>query len=88
MRYRDGSETTEFVVAVSDSGHAIGEDHPRARYTNADVEGVFMLHEAGFSLRQISKKMDMPIRTIRDYLSGRRRDQSIAGFKKVRRKRV
>lgn len=74
------------VVAVSDSGHAIGEDHPLARYTDAEVSAVFYLRDSGFSLRQIAEKMDMPLRTVRGYLNLSRRNSSIADFRIVRRK--
>lgn len=69
------------VIAVSDSGHAIGEDHPLARYTDADVRAVLMLREAGFSLRAIAAKMDMPVRTVRGYISQRTRHCSVADFR-------
>lgn len=69
------------VIAVSDSGHAIGEDHPLARYTDSDVKAVLMLREAGFSLRAIAEKMDMPVRTVRGYISQRTRNCSVADYR-------
>lgn len=38
-----GKEPMGKIVAVSAKGVRIGEDSPRARYTNAEVEQVFML---------------------------------------------
>lgn len=38
-----GKEPMGKIVAVSAKGVRIGEDSPRARYTNAEVELVFML---------------------------------------------
>ena len=69
------------TVAVNDNGRAIGEDHVNARYLNADVEHARQLRAQGYTYRQISQMLDMPIRTLRDYLSGRRRCQSVAGWK-------
>ena len=69
------------IVTVNDSGRAIGEDHVNARYLNADVEHARQLRAQGYTYRQISLMLDMPIRTLRDYLSGRRRCQSVAGWK-------
>ena len=60
-------------MAVNDNGRAIGEDHARAKYLDTDVEHALEL------------RADMPIRTIRGYLDGSRRSQSVAGWKMVKR---
>ena len=73
------------TVTVNDNGRPIGEDHRNARYLDDDVERARELRAQGYSFLEVSKMMDMPIRTIRDYVSGRRRAQSIAGWKKIRR---
>ena len=73
------------TVTVNDNGRPIGEDHRNARYLDDDVERARELRAQGYSFLKVSKMMDMPIRTIRDYVSGRRRAQSIAGWKKIRR---
>lgn len=72
-------------VAVNDSGHAIGEDHVGAKYLDSDVESALELRSQGYTLRQISQMLDMPIRTIRGYLDGSRRNQSIAGWRTFQR---
>lgn len=71
----------KMTVTVNDAGRAIGEDHVNARYLNSDVEHARQLREQGYTYRQISLMLDMPIRTLRDYISGRRRCQSVAGWK-------
>lgn len=73
------------TVAVNDGGRAIGQDHVNARYLDSDVERAIELRAEGFTLRQISEMMEMPIRTLRGYLDGTRRCQSVAGFKVVKR---
>lgn len=73
------------TVAVNDGGRAIGQDHVNARYLDSDVERVIGLRAEGYTLRQISEMMEMPIRTLRGYLDGSRRCQSVAGFKVVKR---
>lgn len=74
------------VVTVNDSGRTIGEDHVNAKYLDEDVEHARELVASGqYTLREISQMLDMPIRTIRDYAKGTRRNQSVAGWKKVRR---
>lgn len=72
-------------VAVNDNGRAIGEDHARAKYLDTDVEHALELRAEGYTLREISRMLDMPIRTIRGYLDGSRRSQSVAGWKMVKR---
>lgn len=84
-RRSDGSSQNtsvhKLIVTVNDSGRAIGEDHVNAIYLNSDVENARQLRAQGYTYRQISQMLDMPIRTLRDYLSGRRRCQSVAGWK-------
>lgn len=74
------------TVTVNDEGRAIGEDHVNAKYLDEDVEHARELVASGkYTLREISQMLDMPIRTIRDYAKGTRRNQSVAGWKKIKR---
>ena len=77
--------TIRMMAAVNDAGRVIGEDHVNARYLDSDVANVIELRRQGYTYREISRRMDMPIRTLRDSLSGRRRCQSVAGWKAVSR---
>lgn len=84
MSEEDGRNTfvrVRVVATVNDDGRIIGEDHPNARYTNEDVEHVQALRAEGYTYDQIAKIMDMPVRTVRGYLDGSRRCQSVAGWK-------
>lgn len=83
MREGETVQRLKMVVVVNDAGRVIGEDHANAKYLDADVENVKRLRAEGYTYRQISQIMDMPIRTLRDYLSGRRRSQSVAGWKVI-----
>lgn len=75
-----------FVMAtVNDSGLAVGESHPNCRYLDSEVETARDFRAQGYSYSEISRMLDMPIRTIRDYVSGRRRNQSVATWKRVKR---
>lgn len=73
------------VIVVNDNGRAIGESHGNARYLDSDVENARQLRAEGYTYAQISQMMDMPVRTIRSYLDGSRRAQSVAGWKVVKR---
>lgn len=85
QRYLDFFEKR--TVPVNDAKRVIGQDNCRAKYSDDDVRQVLMLHEEGFSLRQISEKMEIPVRTIRDYISGKKRCQSVAGFVSIKKLR-
>lgn len=80
-----GYSTVKMKVAVNDNGRAIGEDHAGAKYLDLDVDHARELRAEGYTLRQISQMLDMPIRTARGYLDGSRRNQSVADFKMVKR---
>lgn len=72
-------------VAVNDLGRAVGEDHANAKYLERDVEAAKRLRAEGYTWARISEMLDMPVRTVRSYVDGSRRSQSIADFKVVKR---
>ena len=61
------------TVLLSDASVRVGVSSPKAKYSDQDLIHCFELRLAGLSLREISKKMDIPIRTLRDIFSGHRR---------------
>lgn len=42
------------VIAVSDSGHALGEDHKLAKLTNVEVDLVRELHDIGYGYKRLA----------------------------------
>lgn len=50
-----------------------GECSKHAHYTDHEVLQCMELRLEGYSLRAISEKMDIPIRTLRDFFAGTRR---------------
>lgn len=76
------------MVFVNEAGKRIGQDHHRAKLTDADVDLIFYLREAGLSIGQIAKKFDdvpggISKSTVFDVLKGRRRGQVPAATKRV-----
>lgn len=65
---------------MNDHGDSIGEAHQNARYTDDEVEEARRLYADGYSLKAVSRIMDMPIRTVRGYIDGSRRAQSVSGW--------
>lgn len=54
------------TVSLSDKSARVGESSPHAKYTDVELIHCFDLRLAGLSLREISRKMDIPVRTLRD----------------------
>lgn len=76
------------LVFVNDKGNRIGEDHHRAKLTDADIDLIFYLREAGLSYLEIAQKFDdipggISRCTVRDVLKGRRRSQVPAATKRA-----
>lgn len=72
------------TVAVNERGFRIGQDHQRARYTDAEVGMVLDLRDEGMSYGEIARKAEMPKSTVRDICKGLRRCQTAADFRVVR----
>lgn len=64
----------------------MGESHPAARYTDMEILDCLELRLDGLSLGEISRKMEIPKRTLRDIFSGRIRAQHPVEFKKMNQK--
>ena len=71
------------MVAVNERGLVIGEDHPSAKLTDADVDEVLALHELGLGYGRIAKKFDVTKGCVQKILTGRRRCQIPARFRAV-----
>lgn len=75
------------VEFIGPAGTPVGESHPAARYTDQEILDCLELRLAGMSLGEISIKMEIPKRTLRDIFSGRIRAQHPVEFKKLNFKR-
>lgn len=69
-------------IAYNDKGRRIGSGHPRAKFTDADVEHVLMLRTTGMTAREIADKMEMSESTVRSYIRGVRRSQPPMAWKR------
>lgn len=63
-------------VGVNDKGYRVGEDHHRAKLTNAQVDEIHELREQGLTYGQINKKTGIPKSTIASILQYNRRAQT------------
>jgi Mor family transcriptional regulator len=71
------------IVAVNEKGLRIGEDHQRAKLTDADVERIRQLHADGMGYKTLARKFDVSPEAIRDIVKFRRRAQCVMGFRSV-----
>lgn len=65
----------ERMVGIGSHGGPIGEDHPAAKYTDYDIDCVFALRDAGWSIREIGRKLDMPHSTVHAIVQGKMRSE-------------
>lgn len=76
------------MVAVNDRGDRLGEDHPRAKLTNADIDLIRELADPQdganpLSYREIAEKFEVSKGTISDIVSCRRRACIPAGYRRI-----
>ena len=70
---------------VDDHGNRVGEDHPRAKLTDHEVELIRQLHEeGGLSLREIAEKFEVTKGTVHDIVNYRRRATTVVGWRKAK----
>lgn len=67
----------------------IGESHPRAKISNADVERMRFFFEAGgWSIPQLCRVFNLPRWTVRDIVEYRSRAQTPAAWREPKNKRA
>lgn len=71
------------LVALNDSGRRIGQEHPRAKLLDGEVEQVLALLEAGLSYAQVADKFDVSKSCVAHIATGRRRSQVVARLVRV-----
>jgi DNA-binding NarL/FixJ family response regulator len=71
------------LVSLNDSGRRIGQEHPRAKLLDAEVEQVLELLDAGLSYSAVARKMDVSKSCIAHIATGRRRGQTVVRVVRV-----
>lgn len=71
------------VVAIGEKNRRIGEDHPKAKLTNRQVDEVFAMRDRGLSYARIAMRFNVSKACIRDILVYRTRSQWAVRFKTV-----
>lgn len=71
------------VIALSQKGIRLGEDHQHAKLTNHDVDLIRDLHEQGMTYRVIAEKFECSKSTIAGICQYRRRAETPHRWKTV-----
>ena len=66
------------LVALNEHGRVIGQNHPRAKLLDSEVDQVLDLLEAGLSYSKAADKMDVSKSCVAHIATGRRRCQTPA----------
>lgn len=69
------------LIGVNDRGLRVGQDHQRAKLSDAAVELIRRLHEDGMSYRVIAEKFEIAKSTVQDICTYRRRAQTPAKWR-------
>jgi predicted DNA-binding protein (UPF0251 family) len=70
-------------VAVNESGLRIGEDHPNAKLTDAEVEQIRLLHKSGMGYGTLAEKYEVSKWAIGRICRYERRAQTPVNFNQV-----
>lgn len=64
------------TIALNEKNRRIGENHPLARLTDAEVDLVHALLEEGLSLAAVARRMEVSKSCIAHIAAGRRRNHT------------
>ena len=62
-------------IAFNMEGRRIVQNHPRAKFSDHEVDLAFDLARSGLTLAEIAQKLEIPKSTVCRWLSGQRRGQ-------------
>lgn len=71
------------LVGVDANGNRVGEDHPKARLSDHDIDLIRQLHDEGLGYRTLARKFECDKSTIRDVVKCRRRFATATRWKSV-----
>jgi len=72
------------IVGIDERGNRVGEDHPRAKLSDHEVELMRELHEGGMSCAEIGRKFEVAKSTVSLIVNYKRRATSPMGFRRVK----
>lgn len=66
------------LVSLNESGRRIGQEHPRAKLLDREVDQVLDLLDSGLSYAAVAEKMEVSKSCVAHIATGRRRSQVVA----------
>jgi hypothetical protein len=82
-----GSKTRKRMIGVNDLGIRVGEDHHRAKLTDAECDTIVELWEDGMhSYRRLAEMYEVSKATIGHIVTGKRRAQRPTRWKTIEEK--
>jgi len=73
----------QITLTLNEKGRRIGDSHWNAKLTNHEVDLLLKMHDEGMTYGALAAIFDISKRSVRDICSGRRRCQTVMGFKVV-----
>ncbi|WP_137924640.1 hypothetical protein [Cupriavidus sp. 2SB] len=72
------------TVAVNDLGLRIGEDHPMAKLTNADIERLLQLRaDTGWGYKRLGRIFEISPSQVKRIVQGQHRGQAAMGYRTI-----
>ncbi len=71
------------IITLNDQGYRIGEDHPNAKLTDAEVELVRQLHGGGMIYADLAEKFEVSKWSISRICRYELRNQTASKFRKI-----
>lgn len=71
------------TIYTNERGNRVGESHPNAKLTDAEVAQLLALREAGWSYGRLAAVFEVSKSAVRWYCTGGRRCQLVMGVKVV-----
>jgi len=72
------------IVTLNDAGRRIGQDHPKAKLTDHEVEMIRQLHDEGWGYRRLARVFEVSRTCIAELCRYENRAQIVARFRTVR----
>jgi hypothetical protein len=71
------------VVGVNDRGLRVGEDHQRAKLTDADIEAMLSMRSEGFGYQRLADIFECSKSHVRHIVKGLKRHQRAVAWRRV-----
>lgn len=71
------------LVGVTDKGCRVGQDHPRAKLTNADIDLLLQMRDDGMSYGRLAEIFEAPKASVACWCKATRRNTAPTAFRQA-----